>query len=237
MSDLRATLLNDALKNLLDGIHAGRFVPVNPESEGFCDSLVNAAEAVLIGTMVPVHTSSAAEICDAQAARWRKEAEKHLPHHNSDHAQRDIARAVLCEDLAQRIRTAAVVVPEGYKLTRQKVEGGIMPDTKVLVELAKSHGASVYTHRTMLNNPSVAFGNVEQLAAFVAAVRIAPEGYKLNANKSVAVSNVTFWEEDMTTCPRGCKVQLLGRGGVAVYSHYDGDSFWTKWSPLPRNRS
>lgn len=41
--------VHDALKDLLDGIHAGRFVPDGPASEGYCHSLVEAGEAALEG--------------------------------------------------------------------------------------------------------------------------------------------------------------------------------------------
>ena len=60
---------------------------------------------------------------------------------------------------------------------------------------------------------------------------------KLNTEKTVAVSTDVYWDEDMTACPRGCKVQLLGGGGVAVYGAYDGKNpFFIKWAALPRNR-
>jgi len=26
----------------------------------------------------------------------------------------------------------------------------------------------------------------------------------------------------------------LGKGGVAIYANYNGDSFWTHWCPLPK---
>lgn len=62
-------------------------------------------------------------------------------------------------------------------------------------------------------------------------------GQTLNTEKTVAVSNDVFWIEDMTACPRGVKVQLLGIGGVATYGTYDGkDPFWVKWQSVPRNR-
>ncbi len=61
-------------------------------------------------------------------------------------------------------------------------------------------------------------------------------GYKLNTERSVAVATEVFWNKDMSTCPRGVKVQLLGSGGVGVYSNYGGDPFWIGWAPLPRNR-
>lgn len=61
------------------------------------------------------------------------------------------------------------------------------------------------------------------------------DAYKLNRDSSVAVAEAIYWNEDMTTCPRGVKVQLLGKGGVAVYGNYDGRSaWWAAWAPLPR---
>lgn len=60
--------------------------------------------------------------------------------------------------------------------------------------------------------------------------------HKLNATGSVAVATDVFWNRDMTTCPRGVKVQLLGVGGVATYGTYNGDKFWTDWAPVPRRR-
>ena len=63
-------------------------------------------------------------------------------------------------------------------------------------------------------------------------------GMKLNSNKTVAVSTEVYWIEDMTSCPRGVKVQLLGAGGVAQYGTYDGKNpFWKKWQSVPRNRA
>jgi hypothetical protein len=63
-----------------------------------------------------------------------------------------------------------------------------------------------------------------------------PPGHKLNADQTVAVATDVFWNEDMSTCPRGAKVQLLGTGGVAVYGDYHGDPFWQAWAPLPKRR-
>ena len=62
------------------------------------------------------------------------------------------------------------------------------------------------------------------------------QAHKLNADQTVAVATDVFWNEDMTTCPRGAKVQLLGAGGVAVYGDYHGDPFWQAWAPLPKRR-
>lgn len=61
--------------------------------------------------------------------------------------------------------------------------------------------------------------------------------HSLNTEKTVAVATEYFWEDDMSLCPRGVKVQLLGAGGVATYAIYDGkNTFWTAWAPLPRRR-
>ena len=58
----------------------------------------------------------------------------------------------------------------------------------------------------------------------------------LNRDRTVAVDRTYYWQP-MDTCPRGVKVQLLGRGGVAVYGAYTGkDDFWTHWAPLPTLR-
>ena len=37
-----------------------------------------------------------------------------------------------------------------------------------------------------------------------------------NRDRSVAVDPDYYWQP-MATCPLGCKVQLLGAGGVATY--------------------
>ena len=60
--------------------------------------------------------------------------------------------------------------------------------------------------------------------------------HKLNADQTVAVATDVFWNEDMSTCPRGTKCQMLGEGGVAVYGTYNGDPFWIGWCPLPKRR-
>lgn len=60
--------------------------------------------------------------------------------------------------------------------------------------------------------------------------------YHLNSNKSVAVADDYYWNEDMRTCPRGAKVLLLGEGGVASIGLYFGDRFWLSWAPLPKRR-
>lgn len=60
--------------------------------------------------------------------------------------------------------------------------------------------------------------------------------HKLNADQTVAVATDVFWNEDMRQAPRGCKIQLLGVGGVAMYHEYRGDPFWVGWAPVPKRR-
>ena len=55
----------------------------------------------------------------------------------------------------------------------------------------------------------------------------------INADKTVAVSTEVYWQH-INSAPTGVKVQLLGKGGVAVYGTYHGDKFWTHWCPLPK---
>lgn len=62
---------------------------------------------------------------------------------------------------------------------------------------------------------------------------IAPE-VKLDSTHSTSVDPDYFWRP-MRTCPRGCKVQLLGEGGVAAYGSWNGsDPWWRGWAPLPK---
>lgn len=60
--------------------------------------------------------------------------------------------------------------------------------------------------------------------------------FKLNTERTVAVALDTYFNEDMTACPRGTKLQLLSIGGIAVYGEYRGEAFWTGWAPVPRRR-
>ena len=56
----------------------------------------------------------------------------------------------------------------------------------------------------------------------------------LDKSGKVAVDREYFWRP-IDTCPRGVKVQLLGKGGVAMYGQFNGkDSFYTHWAPLPK---
>jgi hypothetical protein len=58
--------------------------------------------------------------------------------------------------------------------------------------------------------------------------------HTINADKTVAVATDVYWMPITNATPRGVKLQLLGRGGVAVYGIYHGDKFFTHWAPLPK---
>ncbi len=63
-----------------------------------------------------------------------------------------------------------------------------------------------------------------------------PQLFHLNSTGSVAVGNEHFlrMNDPVNPCPRGVKVQLLNRGGVAVYGVWDGrDTQWRGWYPIP----
>lgn len=79
------------------------------------------------------------------------------------------------------------------------------------------------------------FETTPEVAAYIALSNT--PAFKLNGDQTAAVATEVFLETDMTKCPRGAKVQLEGRGGVLVYSNYDGDPFWVAWAPLPRRRT
>jgi hypothetical protein len=60
-----------------------------------------------------------------------------------------------------------------------------------------------------------------------------PSGVHMTDNNPVAVDQTYYWQP-MATCPLSVKVQLLGRGGVAIYGQFSGhDSFVVGWAPLP----
>ena len=61
--------------------------------------------------------------------------------------------------------------------------------------------------------------------------------YTINSNSTVAVATDCFWQPIDTNTPRGVKLQLLGKGGVAVYGTWNGkDPFYTHWAPVPKRR-
>lgn len=60
--------------------------------------------------------------------------------------------------------------------------------------------------------------------------------YKVNNDRSAVVSTDYSFNDDMSACPRGNKVLLLGEGGTASISEYHGEAFWVGWFPLPRRK-
>lgn len=57
--------------------------------------------------------------------------------------------------------------------------------------------------------------------------------FHLNGDRSVAVGEHEFYQ--MSSCPRGVKVLLLGPGDVATLGTFDGrDQQWQGWFPVPR---
>lgn len=59
-------------------------------------------------------------------------------------------------------------------------------------------------------------------------------GYTVDSSGHAAVDTAYFWQP-IDTCPRGVKVQLLGKGGVAMYGVLSrNDEFCTHWAPLPK---
>lgn len=57
---------------------------------------------------------------------------------------------------------------------------------------------------------------------------------QIDSTGKVAVDPDYYWQP-IKTCPHNVKVQLLGKGGVAMYGQYNGrDTFYTHWAPLPK---
>lgn len=53
----------------------------------------------------------------------------------------------------------------------------------------------------------------------------------------VAVAEGFYWTPVGPDTPRGVKLQLLTKGGVAIYGDYvEKMNFYTHWAPLPRRR-
>lgn len=57
---------------------------------------------------------------------------------------------------------------------------------------------------------------------------------QIDSTGAAAVDRNYFWQP-IDTCPLGVKVQLLGKGGVAMYGQYSNkEKFYTHWAPLPK---
>ena len=61
--------------------------------------------------------------------------------------------------------------------------------------------------------------------------------HTINSSSTVAVAVDYYWLPINSDTPKGVKVQLLGKGGVAVYGTWNGkDTFYTHWAPVPKRR-
>lgn len=120
------------------------------------------------------------------------------------------------------------------------LRGTLVIQDSELGTLRDSNGLLVTEDGTPVGHVDYSTGMVAKVDAWGAHLQAETEipvsTHKLNADQTVAVATDVFWNEDMTTCPRGAKVQLLGAGGVAVYGDYHGDAFWVGWCPLPKRR-
>jgi hypothetical protein len=102
-----------------------------------------------------------------------------------------------------------------------------------LLKLADRHAAEV-----SVKHPSLPKSRAALSAALDDAFKPLSDmtTHTVNQSEATAVATETYLQ-DMDTCPRGVKVQLMNPGGVLVYSTWDGkDTCWQAWAPLPRRR-
>ena len=59
------------------------------------------------------------------------------------------------------------------------------------------------------------------------------QAWHINSAGTAAVSDTQEFLPIGSDTPKGPKVLLLGPGGAAVISPYNGESFWKGWAPLP----
>ena len=65
----------------------------------------------------------------------------------------------------------------------------------------------------------------------------ASQSHSINSAGTAAVAEDYYWTPCGEGTPIGVKLQLLTRGGVAIYGQYKtGDKDFTHWAPLPRRR-
>lgn len=80
--------------------HAGKLDAVWAEYEAF-----KSAQLARPAADYAAGVEAAAQFMEARAAKWEKEAQRHLPHWNSECAKRDFARRDVCSEHAYAIRT------------------------------------------------------------------------------------------------------------------------------------
>lgn len=74
-------------------------------------------------------------------------------------------------------------------------------------------------------------------SVFLNATTVSPDILPAITNAEVAVDPDYFWRPMDHSTPRGVKLQLLSKGGVATHGQWDGrDTFWEGWTPLPKRR-
>ena len=65
--------------------------------------------------------------------------------------------------------------------------------------------------------------------------------HTINSTHTAAVATDYYWLPIDANTPRGVKLQLLGKGGVAAYGNYhnskDDQISWTHWAPLPKRKT
>ncbi len=61
--------------------------------------------------------------------------------------------------------------------------------------------------------------------------------HKIDSTGTAAVATDYYWIPIDANTPRGVKLQLLGKGGVAAYGNYQGAPFWSHWAPLPKRKA
>ena len=63
------------------------------------------------------------------------------------------------------------------------------------------------------------------------------QSHKINSAGTAAVAEAYYWMPCGVDTPIGVKLQLLTKGGVAIYGNYTRGMHWaTHWAPLPRRR-
>ena len=67
-------------------------------------------------------------------------------------------------------------------------------------------------------------------------VAVEPTNLPVPDSTGVAVVDTNYHWLPMRDCPKGAKVQVLGIGGTATHTVWDGKAEWLGWTPLPTSR-
>lgn len=146
-------------------------------------------------------------------------------------------------DAAIAALEAALEQPDPYIL---QVDALVMkrPERRESEQQILPAGTAIYTHPPVAMQPEQ-----EPLPEFCTCDETRPmecEGCRINrerwgvdSSRAAAVAKDFFWREFDADTPRGVKLLLLGKGGVASLGQYAGpnkDQFWTHWAPLPKRK-